>query len=341
MQNQMKKISVKQNRVHWWCMPFLLLAVFLSNACTDRKYDVVDEFPVDEQLKGEMVTKLDSCYACYGVMYNDDYYIFTQKGDYAFRICDSSFNEINQVCARGNGKNEWLAPYATGQFCTSKGQKNFYVLERPTHTLRLCNLYDGAQVDIEDFSGSDIADLRYVFCTGDKTYIGCQDAGERKIFNYNAKTKILTEFEHEVMGIDDCKAGESELLQTLATYNEGKNKLAVTYFSFPLLVIRDASGKAVRYLQIGKDWPMYTDKNFEEANMWILGVASDNNNVYALYDDPALPKEMSVLVFDWEGIPVARYHIARAMAFAVDSGKRTILAINEDESNGVCSIYEY
>lgn len=332
---------VKGNGAYLMSMTFLLSIIFLLSACTNSKHDAVDKFPVDKQLKGERVTKLDSCFACYGVMYNDGYYVFTQKGNFAFRIFDASFNGINQVCARGNGENEWLAPYATGQFDTRNEQKSFYALERPTHTLRLCTLSNGDRVDVEDFSGMDIADLRYVFCTGDKKYIGSQDEDERKLFCYDANAKKLTEFEHEGAETGECKAGKQDLLQTLATYNAEKRKLAVTYFSFPLLVIRSSEGDVVKTVRIGKDWPLYTDKNFEDANMWIVGVSSDDENVYLLYDDPALPNEMSVLVFDWEGTPVARYHIARAMAIAVNKDNHTILAINEDESNGVCSIYKY
>ncbi len=339
MKNRMS--CIKRNRICLMGVASLFSAILLLSACTDSKYDVVDKFPVDKQLKGERVTKLDSCFACYGVTYNDGYYVFTQKGNYSFRIFDTSFNEINQICVRGNGENEWLAPYATGQFDTYNGQKSFYVLERPMHTLRLCTLSDGNRVDVEDFSGKDIADLRYVFCTGDKTYIGSQDNDGRKLFTYDAKTKTLTEFEHEGVETDECKIGKQDLLQTLATYSPEKHRLAVTYFSFPLLVMRDSDGNVVKTVRIGEDWPHYTDKNFEDANMWIIGVSSDKDNVYLLYDDPALPKEMSVLAFDWEGKPVARYHIARAMAFAVNNDNHTILTINEDESNGMCSIYNY
>lgn len=63
----------KGNGVYLVSVKFLLSVVCLFIACTNSKHDVVDKFPVDKQLKGERVTKLDSCFACYGVMYNDGY----------------------------------------------------------------------------------------------------------------------------------------------------------------------------------------------------------------------------------------------------------------------------
>ena len=181
-------------------------------------------------------------------MWTENIFSRRKKKDSFFHIYDHAFHEINHVGVQGRGNNEWIAPFATGQSERQKGRLGMYILERPSCTLRLWPLNgDERPMSEHVLKHHDLASIRYLFKTGEDTFIGASDDNECNFFCYDAKTKRLERRPHpKCTDIGSSQKCAQLLLQTLATYNPVQKRVACTYFSFPLLVIRDDGGNVLR-----------------------------------------------------------------------------------------------
>ena len=283
-------------------------------------------------------------YTAYAVAYYAGNYLFTQKDSSFFCVTDTGFNTPHYLAIKGHGNQEWMAPLVTSQYEGKKDDARFYVLERPEHTLYTLSFQgNGKRKQVEDFKKCKvITDIRYVFKTADNEYCGALDYDSCNFFTYNSKSGKYKIFNHPT----ECQLnvegqGLQQLSQTLACYNSKRKLVAISYFSFPMIVIRNTDGTIKKCIQIGSKWPRYNKKNLEDTHEYFLDICSDDKYIYALYDDPRKEKEVSVLVFNWDAQPVARFHIARAIAFTVNSDAHTIVAINEDDSHGQLTIYKF
>lgn len=316
----------------------LIFAVILFCGCQDD-VTLVSKFPVEKTLKSEPAENMDSLYSLYDVTSDGTRFFFSQKRKSRFFVVtDNDFNIKGELCVSGHGRGEWTAPMMTGQFGNYGGKGCAYVLERPSHTLYAQPIDGSERMKVEDFKSRDIASVRYVFKTVDGVYAGAQDDMACEFFVFDSRGKSVKSFPHPVVDMKSVGDMSQMLLQTRATYSYAADRIAVSYFSFPLLVIRNADGSVVATLQVEKSLPRYSHDNVSESHVFFKDIQSDNKYIYALYSSPSHDDRDFVLVFAWDGTPVARYELVPAVGFAVDSAGRRIVAIND--SDGKVVVYK-
>lgn len=317
-----------------------LLSLFAFCGCLQQSVGI-KEFPVERTLQGSIVHDLDSLYSAYSISLSSDYYVFTQRDSFFFAVYNTSFQKVCETARKGHGSKEWMAPYVTGQQGVYGGEKYFYVLERPTHKLFMLSFRKDEQpVLVEDFKKIGERDFRYVFQTSPTTFIGSFDNETCDFFVYDKQKRSLKTKGQPELGISSFKELGHLLAQNIASYNNKTQKIAIAYFSFPLLLIRDLKGNVVKEVRFD-DWPKYTSDNIYDASDYAIGITSDAENIYVLYDGAKRKEQMSILVFDWNGNPKQRLNINRSVAFAVNKQQNYIIAINEDTQKGVCTKYSF
>lgn len=315
-----------------------LLALFLSGCGQGAKERTIEHFPVDKTLKAERVAALDTMYAAYAVALVGDRYVLTcKRAPCFFYVYDRQFRPVASLAVPGNGEGEWLAPVYTGQSQCAKGTTEMYVLERPTQKLYKVPLRQNARrEEVADLSKRQLDNLRYAFRIGNGQYVGAQDDGQCLPFILNGEKK--TELTHPLPDADKMGDKARLLLQTQGTLRHGNDLWADAYYSFPMVVIRQADGTMKEVVKIGRQWPRRVKEQDEPAD-YCLDICSSPEAIYILFNDPSLPKESSVVAIGWDGNPLARYHIQRATAMTVDEAAKCIIAINEDEDCGMFSRY--
>ena len=324
-----------------WNLLFAILSIMLFVGCTDKPSEqVVEGFPIDMKLKAERLPQLDSMYTAYAVSSVNGRFLLTAKRmPYFFYIYNKTFGRVAEMAMSGNGNEEWMAPMYTGQLEKGNGEDSIYVLERPTNKLYLLSLKNKAlRREVADFSNRKVENLRYVFCLGADRYVGSQDEGQCLPFVMNDGVK--TELQHPLPDVAQMGVNARLLLQTQAVLRDTKDKWADAYFSYPMLVIRRVDGTIEQIVKIGKQWPSYTNVHEAPAD-YCIDVCSSHNAIYLLFNDPKQPNESCVLAIGWDGKPIARYHIKTATAMAVDEDGHRIIAVNDDDSDGVFSMYRF
>ena len=318
----------------------ILLIVLMFTVCGCQwKRDAVVEFPVERNLDGFQLHDLDSLSSAYTVSFVAGHYIFTQRDSFFFSVYDKNFRKVFETARKGHGSNEWMAPCITGQAVDKGGISYFYVLERPSHKLFMFPVVDNGQpIMVEDFGKIDEKDLRYAFQLTSTSFIGSLDNKECDFFVYDKRTDRVNIIKQKELDFSSLKGDAHLVSQTISSYNPIAKKVAIAYFSYPLLVIRNLEGKVEKEVRFG-DWPQYSQDNIGDAPDYALEIESDEENIYILYDDNKRKDKMCVLVFDWEGNPKERLYINRSIAFAVNTQDNVIIAINEDAENGVCTKY--
>ena len=317
------------------CLIFALLFLF---SCQDD-VTVVSKFPVEKTLKSEPAANMDSLYSLHDVASDGARFYFSQKRKSRFFVVtDNDFNIKGELCVSGHGRGEWTAPMMAGQFGIYGGKDCAYILERPSHTLYAQPVDGSERMKMEDFRSRDIASARYAFQTGDGVYAGAQDDMKCEFFVFDSRGKYVKSFPHPAVDMNSVGDMSQMLLQTRATYSHAAGRIAASYFSFPLLVIRNADGSVVATLQVENSLPQYSHDNVGDSHLYFKDIESDDKYIYALYSSPSHDDRDFVLVFAWDGTPVARYELAPAVGFAVDSAGRRIVAIND--SGGKVVVYK-
>lgn len=92
------------------------------------------------------------------------------------------------------------------------------------------------------------------------------------------------------------------------------------------------SGDIRRFIQIGEELPDYNTN--KEAEDFFVDVCVTSNRIYALYEGEEDSNESLVMVFDWDGNPIAKYHIGRSYAIAVDEDEHLMIAVLDSSSEG-------
>ena len=321
---------------------YVLIIAFIIASCA-KKYKVVESFPTEKMLLGDKITVLDSLYSPFAVYWDEGKLLFSTKGSYHVAIYDEKEQTIKTVLRKGNGHDEWIAPMITTQKVTIGGSQYTCVLERSTSKLYGINFEDNSSewLCLQDFRKMNIPGIRNVFLLSDSTYRGIKDDEVCDLFEYSNKKKELKE---EEIGIDHTLfSGNSRYLsQNMMSYNETKRKMAIAYYAFPyLLLLNENDSTPFCIIQIGESVPKYNKESSTDPHLYILDMCSTDKHIYMLYDEPLHEDKTSILVFDWEGNPIAKYLTNRMSAFAVDEENSRIYALNEDDTEGVCSVYYF
>lgn len=319
-------------------------AATLSFTSCDKGDGIIRNFPVDKQLKAEAMPNTDSLINTFAIFSGKDHYVFLQarqENGHAFKVCDKNFNVTGEIAPFGNGHDEWLSPVSMGQIVNDGNAESLYVLEGANQKYYKLPLAGGPRVEVADMTLPDSPTARNVFEVRPDYYIGTlNDDNESCTFTFDKKAgKVNTLKEPEYDFGMKSREMAFRFMQKLVSYNADKQKMVAAYFAFPLIVVRDTDGNITTSVRIGEDWPKYTEDMRD--NGYFRDIKTDEDNIYVLFNDPKLPEETSILVLEWDGTPVARYHVNKSIAFAVDGAAKKIFCINADDSHGKMSSYTY
>lgn len=337
---KVKSLFFHACNLHAW---IILIIICVCYACSNDTR-IISEFPINQKLKGRPIKALDSLYNAYSIIKLDNKYLLTLKGEDKFLcICDNNFHIIKKCLKKGHGNNEWIAPLITGQSTYIKGETYAYVLERDKNKFYAVNInsLSDTRIKIEDFSSKQLYGISYVYRTEDKKYIGSKLVDLAELFTYDSRNNITQPIRISSMESSMFSANKFELSQTLATYSNAQRKLAVAYFSFPIIHILDDNGEYSITLQIEKNIPKYTNKNAIFPHSYLVDICSTKDYIYILYDNPKNKHGMNILVISWSGTAVARYDVPQLTCFTVDEDNKKFIGIQEDDTKGVGLEFKY
>lgn len=310
-------------------------------ACSDDIV-VIRSFPKEETLKEETVDSLNRIYKTFSVAHVQNKYVFSVKLDYHLEIYSDDGIPCWRMLRKGHGDNEWIAPMLTGQEVSINNKSYVSVLERAGARLYAIDINDtvSQRILLEDFGKRGIPEIRTAYLLADGSYMGIKDTEWCECFllkkDAKAPTVVDLTLDKQLFNVNP-----NTLSQGLSTYNGNKKMMALSLYAYPLFLIMDEDAQHIMKIQIGNAMPTYNEQTAEDAHDYILDICSTDNYVYLLYDDPEKANETSIIVFDWNGNPVARYHTDRLMAFAVDEEKSLFIGIKEDDTNGACCILRW
>lgn len=319
---------------------FMFALLLLLGGCSENTNKIVEKFPTEKQLKPIKIHNLDSLYSAYSIVTDGNVFLFAQKKKSKFFVVtDNRYNITGELCPAGNGHGEWNSPIATGQFEQHESLPCAYILERSTHSLFLQPTNGEAPTLVEGFKTKDITSIRNVFKINENSFLGTLDDDNCEFFKYDKSTQNVTRFSHPIPDTGNMGDMSHMLLQTLATYNESEQKIAISYYTYPLIIIRDTDGNIKCTLQMEKSLPHYIGDAEADPHLYFKAIKSDDKYIYALYSPDEQSTNDYILVFSWSGDAVAKYAISPAMDFAVDSNGKRFVAI--DDETGLCVEYRW
>lgn len=304
---------------------------------------MIDSFPIEENLIGETIESLDSVRKPYSILWDEGKCYVSTKCEYMLEIYDEKERKITKKLRRGNGLNEWIAPAIMNQKIRRDGHSYICVLERANMNLYGVDVEDSCseRIRLADYRKYDIPGIRNVYILPDSSSWGFKDGDNCDVFRCNSKCSELMEYE---IGIDHSlfAYNRAQLSQNLSTYNAKEESVAVVYYAYPLLLITKVENPAVvKEIQIDESFPVYDKESSINPNIYMLDICSTDKYIYVLYDDQVCEDKSSILVFDWNGNAVAKFNTPKMIAFAVDEEHGRFFGLNEDDSEGVCSVYKY
>lgn len=312
---------MNQNVLHRSChgkagLAMTICAVAVSCSRINTPYIVVEDFPTALHLEAVPVPELDSGIGAYDIMSVGEYLLCTQKhSDYFFTLYDSSFNELCHFAGKGRGHHEYLAPAYSGQYSIENNELRLSVMDRALARL------DDIVIDLNSFeveyfpvcSISHNANLsvRSLYRTVDGGYCGISDDSDCKFFTSDSSFATIDYHDH-IMEFPVASDVHS-ISQTVAAMHPDSSKIAVAYFNLPQIDIRNSDGAVVKTIFIGGIMrPQDIEKQAPED--FFLQIRSDERYIYALFEGK---ENDTIMVFDWDGDPVAKYNIGDSTSFAV------------------------
>ncbi len=328
------RISIFRAHASAWAIILIMCITCIS--CTDN-IKIIMDFPVDEQLQEHSIVQLDTMYTSYSVTKLADKYIFgIKKDEYLFCVYDDSLNFLYKMMRFGNGHGEWIAPMPTGQMLSLENKTYASFLERQHNILYGVNLDDpiSSPIKMEDFNHTKLYGTNNIYSIDKNKYIGTRLHTECEVILHDATTQTLSTLKPKAMYSNFFASNPFELSQTITTYSDKRKALAMVYFNFPRINIISSDGKQNITLQIGKEMPQYTNQYSKDPHYYFIDICSTDRKIYALYDEPQKPHEMSILVFDWEANPIARYRVPRLVCFTHDEDNNRFIVQAENDTHG-------
>lgn len=301
-----------------------VLFLFFLISCTPDKETYVGHFPVEMKLKGEAVVKMKVYPDIVSISYVGDKYLCRRRGRYFYTLFSAGFDSITSLAPKGHGKDEFLAPLYCGQY----GEDHILLLDRPKCTLYRVAITDLRQrQSVAKIPSSFGVEPRFLFQVGKDKYLGADDHKGCPVFTFSSADEFIdTKVQPDVLPSGSV---DSELCENIAVYSASQRKMAVAYFNLPVLCFRDAEGTIVKTILV--DNVSSIQKN-GMGGEYFTCICATPKYVYALYagsGEIAKKGRQSVMVFDWNGQPKAKYQIDAALYLAVDENDRCLIAINE------------
>ncbi len=325
--------------------PILIISLLICG-CTKRiatPYHIVEQFPTEQRLEGEPIPQLDDCLGIIDIGTAGSFLICKEhKTTYHFAIYDSVFRKIGHWGRRGRGAGEYLAPIYYGQCEMAAGLVRIFLWERI-----LQELYTVDIIDTTDSTGLKLSskfsiprgsklEPRILVRKDENTFFGVSDWMDCRFFSCDSTFRNPA-IASPVFAFDNPIA--HEICQSCYGVKPDKTRIAIAYFNMPQIDIRTSDGTIVRTVFWDRIRP---PQELDPDNLatYCYKADADDRFVYVLCDDPdsETSGRNSILVFDWDGTPVAKYSILRASSFAVDKQRRRIITVNMNQTNSLYSI---
>lgn len=323
----------------------VLLISLLVVGCTEFRepHEVVREFPIDCHLSGKPLTAFNERIGLIDIDAVGKEYILCRelRTEFNYSLYDGNLNLVTQFARRGRGSGEFLAPDYTGLYKSYDDSVTLDILDRAT------GIYSRLRISEEgvdarrlfNFSVEARTPVRAVFYHKGHGYFGISDDYDCRFFKTDEKFGNFQSFGNIFEFPDELPV--HEIAQNDCCVHPNLTRIAIGWFNFPQLDIRSSDGKIIKTVFINK---IVKPKkvSLDDIQDYFFKLVADSSHIYALYNDPEQTEESSILVFDWEGSPIARLRIDRASSFTVDSGNKRIIAINDGFNNELgCQEYSY
>ena len=304
-------------------------------------YQIVTTFPKDTVLTGSRILAMNPRIGLIDISTVGNCILCTEKGvKYFFTLYDNSFNPLIQFGIKGRADNEYLAPLCEGGVSIGKDSIYISIFDRAESILK------GVIIDKKSKTASVISnyaskndktmDLRTLFMARDGSFFGISDKNDCKFFSCDSSFNNI-EFENTIFPFGK-EERVHEISQNESAAKPDMTKIAIAYYNFPQLEIREADGTIVKVIFIGKILKPQ-DVNKDNPTSYFEKIVTDEKNIYALFDDPDDKTYSSILAFGWNGEPKARYRVLKSTSFTILGNN--IITINDDQTGAICSSYTF
>lgn len=303
---------------------------------------VADKFPTEETLNGERVDLDLAEYLSNIVEPAGDYYVFNAiRSKYCFQVYDRDFKLVDTVVSKGGGPEELPGG---GLYCGqwSGDPSNPEILAFNNTQLRLAKMsihpFEGISTEVAlPLSGN--FDPKWIYRMSDTLYVGMNlDVVKgATLFAYNPRTKAVRHADSPFEFAATTNLFEATQ-QSMAVDTEN-GRICTAYMAFPYLTIYDRDFKLIRKIAVGEEvstaaWSP-SDKYAE-----LIHVSYYDGNILVIHA-PADGSDSSLMVFDGEGNPKAKYGIGKAIWYFVDGDAGRLVTANYDSEQDVIYLMNY
>lgn len=322
---------------------FIAFCAISCKSLPDNPYTIVESFPVEKMSTGEPIADIDEHIGLFGIKDAAEYIVCTQwKQDYFFKIFDKDFRFCGEICMRGNGPDEFLAPIYFGQYEIEDGDTKIWILERPSARFMKINLSETlgsnkpiveTEYDLHKYQG---LLPRNLFFINDDLLFGTNDDELCETFVLNPRNDKLSYNDH-AMSFSITPYTHS-LSQNMITLKPDKTMSAACFFALPQIDIYTSDGKRIKTVFYEK---IVVPQKIDVTDIrdYYSQIYSTDEFIFALYRD-LIEKdsyENYIHVFSWKGEPLASVKISTASDFFFDDNGKNIVTVDFDaETNAVC-----
>lgn len=328
-------------------LPVLIVAIVVSG-CTARinvPHRIVEHYPIEKQLESKPLRQLEDCIGIIDVGMVGPYLICKEhKTKYHFTFYDSEFRMVGHWGHNGRGPGEYIAPIYYGQYEKTDSSIQFCLWERSSYELHSVDIIKtDSVISMQSISRFKMprdskVEPRVLVRCGMNSFFGVSDWEDCCFFTSDS-TFSNPHFAAHVLPFD-AKSVAHEMSQSCYGIKPDKSRIAIAYFCLPQIDIRTADGEIVQTIFLNKIIrPQDLDLN--NRSDYFYKAVADDQFIYTLCDAPDSDRSgrNNILVFDWDGNPVAKYSVLRASSFAIDKQTHRLITINMDQTNSLCSIY--
>lgn len=333
-----------------------ILVCFLLFFCKNEQkikgnYSIEKNFPINIELNGIPIPEFDVEIGLFDIKKAGKYIITTKrKQDYFFTIFSSDYNKITDICSRGNGPNEFLAPIYLGQYEIANEETKIWILDRVKKRFVLINIdktiADNSLVIDKQYDLSLIAemDTRNLFYINDSLLIGSSDYEECKVLLYNLNNNKTTLLENLLEFPKRIMESTFYLSQNCMALKPDKAAFVSAFYSMPEIDLYKISGE--RYSTIFyKELLMpkqIINKDPGISRSYFKDIYTTDNHFYLLSTESKTEEEHDyyVLVFDWNGKAIAKLRISASDSFFIDDETRKIYTLYYDKEEENVMVYD-
>lgn len=316
-------------------------AIFAGCSCSqDKKTVLIKELPEQEILSGTRTGLLNERVGIYDIDKVGDCYLCTEKRTPMFySLYDRDFNLITQFGVRGRSENEFLAPLYAGNADNVGDCLSFRIFDRAQYRLDTWTLDRTAGTVSKTgemrVPTDKVFDMRILYAMPDNGFCGVSDDSECRYFT---ASEGFDEVVFHDNSISFANMEAHDISQTCSTLSPDNKRVALGYYSFPLLEIRDVNGSILKSVWISRKMRP-EDIDLDAPDDYFMKTVASGDYIYALYNDASSEENDDILVFDWDGHLQHRYRVRKALSFCVDLEAGRIVLLNSDQGEGLCTIY--